>query len=130
MKNQLCPSQLLERGRVFPFGGVCQELMDTPTSVAIGLTAQQTPPPVQGGAYTLCEVCNLQLTSAAQAQLHYNSRSHLRRVRQLRSGETKQQIAGGAQSRFLLQAAGLNRAPGLSSGLRLPASTAAGKTRT
>uniref|UniRef100_A0A667WW07 Zinc finger protein 385B n=1 Tax=Myripristis murdjan TaxID=586833 RepID=A0A667WW07_9TELE len=42
----------------------------------------------QGGAYSLCEVCNLQLTSAAQAQLHLNGRSHLRRVRQLQAGET------------------------------------------
>uniref|UniRef100_A0A3Q0SLY4 Zinc finger protein 385B n=1 Tax=Amphilophus citrinellus TaxID=61819 RepID=A0A3Q0SLY4_AMPCI len=48
----------------------------------------------QGGAYSLCEVCNLQLTSAAQAQLHYNGRSHLRRVRQLQAGETGQQAAG------------------------------------
>uniref|UniRef100_A0A3P8RUY2 Zinc finger protein 385B n=1 Tax=Amphiprion percula TaxID=161767 RepID=A0A3P8RUY2_AMPPE len=42
----------------------------------------------QGGAYSLCEVCNLQLTSAAQAQLHYNGRSHLRRVRQLHSSSS------------------------------------------
>lgn len=48
----------------------------------------------QGGAYSLCEVCNLQLTSAAQAQLHYNGKSHLRRVRQLQAGDTGQQTAG------------------------------------
>uniref|UniRef100_A0A3B4ZZY7 C2H2-type domain-containing protein n=1 Tax=Stegastes partitus TaxID=144197 RepID=A0A3B4ZZY7_9TELE len=48
----------------------------------------------EGGAYSLCEVCNLQLTSAAQAQLHYNGKSHLRRVRQLQPGETGQQAAG------------------------------------
>uniref|UniRef100_A0A3Q3XI10 C2H2-type domain-containing protein n=1 Tax=Mola mola TaxID=94237 RepID=A0A3Q3XI10_MOLML len=40
------------------------------------------------------QVCNLQLTSAAQAQLHYNGKSHLRRVRQLQAGETGQQAAG------------------------------------
>uniref|UniRef100_A0A671XRR6 Zinc finger protein 385B n=1 Tax=Sparus aurata TaxID=8175 RepID=A0A671XRR6_SPAAU len=44
----------------------------------------------QGGAYSLCEVCNLQLTSSSQAQIHYNGRSHLRRVRQLQAGETGQ----------------------------------------
>uniref|UniRef100_A0A7N8YLN0 Zinc finger protein 385B n=1 Tax=Mastacembelus armatus TaxID=205130 RepID=A0A7N8YLN0_9TELE len=48
----------------------------------------------QGGTYSLCKVCNLQLTSAAQAQLHYNGRSHLRRVRQLQAGETGQQAPG------------------------------------
>uniref|UniRef100_A0A8C7Q7Q9 Zinc finger protein 385B n=1 Tax=Oncorhynchus mykiss TaxID=8022 RepID=A0A8C7Q7Q9_ONCMY len=37
--------------------------------------------------YSLCEVCNLQLNSAAQAQVHYNGRSHLRRVKQLNNGE-------------------------------------------
>uniref|UniRef100_A0A3B3C838 Zinc finger protein 385B n=1 Tax=Oryzias melastigma TaxID=30732 RepID=A0A3B3C838_ORYME len=50
--------------------------------------------PGQGWGYSLCSVCNLQLTSAAQAQLHYNGRSHLRRVRQLQAGETGQQTAG------------------------------------
>lgn len=39
-------------------------------------------------------MCNLQLTSDAQAQLHYNGRSHLRRVRQLRAGGTGQHVAG------------------------------------
>lgn len=53
--------------------------------------------PGQGGAYSLCEVCNLQLTSDAQAQLHYNGRSHLRRVRQLQAGETGQHAAGTLQ---------------------------------
>lgn len=50
--------------------------------------------PGQGGAYSLCKVCNLQLTSAGQAQVHYNGKSHLRRVRQLQAGETGQQAAG------------------------------------
>uniref|UniRef100_A0A3P9N9B4 Zinc finger protein 385B n=1 Tax=Poecilia reticulata TaxID=8081 RepID=A0A3P9N9B4_POERE len=43
-------------------------------------------------------VCNLQLTSAAQAQLHYNGRSHLRRVKQLQAGQTRQQAAGGVSA--------------------------------
>lgn len=42
----------------------------------------------QSVPYALCEVCNLQLTSDAQAQLHYNGKSHLRRLRQLQAGET------------------------------------------
>uniref|UniRef100_G3NBK0 C2H2-type domain-containing protein n=1 Tax=Gasterosteus aculeatus TaxID=69293 RepID=G3NBK0_GASAC len=54
----------------------------------------------QGGAYSLCEVCNLQLASPAQAQLHYNGRSHLRRVRQLQARETGQQAAA-MQTEFL-----------------------------
>ncbi|XP_076602759.1 zinc finger protein 385B isoform X2 [Chaetodon auriga] len=132
MKTPLSPSQLLESGQILAFGGMCQELMDRHTSTTISLSVQQTPAPGQGGPYSLCEVCNLQLTSAGQAQLHYNGRSHLRRVRQLQAGETGQQAAG-AQSRSLPQAtglssqpAGLTPTPGPSSGLSTPSSTTAG----
>ncbi|XP_026152156.1 zinc finger protein 385B [Mastacembelus armatus] len=132
MKTPLSPSQLLESGQIFVFGGMCQELMDTPTPTTISLSIQQTPSPGQGGTYSLCKVCNLQLTSAAQAQLHYNGRSHLRRVRQLQAGETGQQ-APGSQSRSLPQATGLSSQPArltstptLSPGLSAPSSTTTG----
>ncbi|XP_029937197.1 zinc finger protein 385B [Myripristis murdjan] len=114
MKTPLSPSQFLESGRVFPYGGVCLDMMDTPTSAPIGPSPQQTPPPAQGGAYSLCEVCNLQLTSAAQAQLHLNGRSHLRRVRQLQAGETPGNSTARPQSGSLPQPAGLTPAAGLS----------------
>ncbi|XP_029315521.1 zinc finger protein 385B [Cottoperca gobio] len=129
MKTPFSPSQLMEREQIFGFGGMCQELMDPPTSTTISLSVQQTPSPGQGGAFSLCEVCNLQLTTDAQAQLHYNGRSHLRRVRQLEARET----GAGTQSRSLLQAtglssqpAGLTLTPGFSSCLSAPSSTAAG----
>ncbi|XP_037645909.1 zinc finger protein 385B isoform X3 [Sebastes umbrosus] len=132
MKTPLSPSHPLERAQIFAFGGMCQELMDPPTPTTISLSVQQTPSQGQGVAYSLCEVCNLQLTSAGQAQVHYNGRSHLRRVRQLQARETGQQ-AGGAQSRSLPQAtgliskpAGLTPTPGLSPGLSAPPSTTAG----
>nr|XP_029133187.1 zinc finger protein 385C-like [Labrus bergylta] len=130
MKTPLSPSQLLERGQIFAFGGMCQELMDPPIPTTISLSMQQTPSTGQSGTYSLCDVCNLQLTSAAQAQLHYNGRSHLRRVRQLQAGETGQQTAAGAQSRSLPQAtglssqpAGLTPTPGLCPGLSVPTSS-------
>lgn len=34
-------------------------------------------------SYTLCDVCNIQLNSAAQAQVHCGGRAHQRRLRQL-----------------------------------------------
>lgn len=37
-------------------------------------------------SYTLCAVCNIQLNSAAQAQVHCGGRAHQRRLRQLRLG--------------------------------------------
>uniref|UniRef100_H3B864 U1-type domain-containing protein n=1 Tax=Latimeria chalumnae TaxID=7897 RepID=H3B864_LATCH len=36
--------------------------------------------------FTLCEVCNIQLNSAAQADIHYNGKSHQRRIKQLNNG--------------------------------------------
>ncbi|XP_030284534.1 zinc finger protein 385B isoform X2 [Sparus aurata] len=133
MKTPLSPSQLLESGQIFAFGGMCQELMDRSTATSISLSVQQTASTGQGGAYSLCEVCNLQLTSSSQAQIHYNGRSHLRRVRQLQAGETGQQTAAGTQSRCFPQAAGISSqpagltlTPGSSPCISSPASTSAG----
>ncbi|NWR79625.1 Z385C protein, partial [Centropus unirufus] len=38
-------------------------------------------------SFTLCEVCNIQLNSAAQAQIHYNGKSHQKRLKQLDKGK-------------------------------------------
>ncbi|XP_062451322.1 zinc finger protein 385C [Rhea pennata] len=38
-------------------------------------------------SFTLCEVCNIQLNSAAQAQVHYNGKSHQKRLKQLDKGK-------------------------------------------
>ncbi|NXL46449.1 Z385C protein, partial [Podilymbus podiceps] len=38
-------------------------------------------------SFTLCEVCNIQLNSAAQAQIHYNGKSHQKRLKQLNKGK-------------------------------------------
>ncbi|XP_078229720.1 zinc finger protein 385C isoform X9 [Callithrix jacchus] len=39
-------------------------------------------------SYTLCDVCNIQLNSAAQAQVHCGGRAHQRRLRQLSLGKS------------------------------------------
>lgn len=46
-------------------------------------------------SYTLCDVCNVQLNSAAQAQVHCEGRAHQRRLRQLSLGKAP---AGPGQS--------------------------------
>ncbi|KAF7215389.1 zinc finger protein 385B isoform X2 [Nothobranchius furzeri] len=129
MKTALSPSHFLESGQIFALGGMNHDLRDTPRPISLSI--QQTPG--QGGAYSLCEVCNLQLTSPGQAQLHYNGRSHLRRVRQLQAGEAGRQPAGGAQTRslaqtrgFSCQPAGLTQTPGLNRCLSAPSSMTAG----
>ncbi|KAK5855948.1 hypothetical protein PBY51_007577 [Eleginops maclovinus] len=38
-------------------------------------------------SYTLCEVCNIQLNSAAQAQIHYDGKSHQKRLKQISNGK-------------------------------------------
>ncbi|XP_053748390.1 zinc finger protein 385C isoform X4 [Panthera pardus] len=49
-------------------------------------------------SYTLCDVCNIQLNSAAQAQVHCGGRAHQRRLRQLSLGKTPAGPAGPASS--------------------------------
>ncbi|KAG8559466.1 hypothetical protein GDO81_017347 [Engystomops pustulosus] len=46
--------------------------------------------------YSLCEVCNIQLNSAAQAQIHYNGKSHLKRVKQLNNGKLPTNTSSGS----------------------------------
>lgn len=40
-------------------------------------------------SFTLCSVCNIQLNSLAQAQIHYNGKSHQKRLKQLSNGNLK-----------------------------------------
>ncbi|XP_057357472.1 zinc finger protein 385C isoform X6 [Manis pentadactyla] len=49
-------------------------------------------------SYTLCDVCNIQLNSAAQAQVHRGGRAHQRRLRQLSLGKTPAGPAGPTSS--------------------------------
>lgn len=37
--------------------------------------------------YTLCDVCNIQLNSAAQAQVHYSGKSHQKRLKKISNGK-------------------------------------------
>ncbi|XP_061442257.1 zinc finger protein 385D isoform X4 [Rhineura floridana] len=49
-------------------------------------------------SFTLCNVCNIQLNSAAQAQIHYNGKSHQKRLKQLSNGNLKTDHGGTCQS--------------------------------
>ncbi|XP_070220216.1 zinc finger protein 385D isoform X1 [Bos mutus] len=48
--------------------------------------------------FTLCSVCNIQLNSNAQAQIHYNGKSHQKRLKQLSTGLVKNDTGGTCQS--------------------------------
>ncbi|KAF6362429.1 zinc finger protein 385B [Rhinolophus ferrumequinum] len=45
--------------------------------------------------FSFCDVCNIQLNSAAQAQVHYNGKSHRKRVKQLNDGQPQPAAQGG-----------------------------------
>ncbi|XP_070703434.1 zinc finger protein 385C [Pempheris klunzingeri] len=53
-------------------------------------------------SYTLCEVCNIQLNSAAQAQIHYNGKSHQKRLKQISNGKLPSSTGTSAQGSPLL----------------------------
>ncbi|KAG9474215.1 hypothetical protein GDO78_004494 [Eleutherodactylus coqui] len=54
-----------------------------PDSLAMDLPSKQK----RLSSYTLCDVCNIQLNSAAQAQIHYNGKSHQKRLKQINKGK-------------------------------------------
>ncbi|KAG7464067.1 hypothetical protein MATL_G00183430 [Megalops atlanticus] len=92
MKRPLSPTHLLENGRIrLPFGG-CGDLKE-PANGHADLGRHQEKKKL---LFSLCEVCNIQLNSAAQAQVHYNGKSHLKRVKQLNNGEVP--AAGGGSA--------------------------------
>ncbi|XP_021464664.2 zinc finger protein 385B isoform X1 [Oncorhynchus mykiss] len=97
MKRPRSPTQLLQKssggghggGVCLPFN-LCGELLQEPEE-----GHPDGPQQKKRLLYSLCEVCNLQLNSAAQAQVHYNGRSHLRRVKQLNNGELPPSTGSG-----------------------------------
>ncbi|XP_072541510.1 zinc finger protein 385B [Salminus brasiliensis] len=89
MKTPLSPSELMENSPpYFPFPGCAEQ------DYVSGLADTQSPERKKL-LFSLCEVCNIQLNSAAQAQTHYNGKSHLRRVKQLNNGEVPQASTSG-----------------------------------
>ncbi|XP_067300531.1 zinc finger protein 385B isoform X2 [Pseudorasbora parva] len=81
MKTPLSPTQLIENGQLrFAIPG-CMEVKE-PNNANTDMQQEK-----KKLLYSLCEVCNIQLHSATQAQVHYNGKSHLKRVKQLNKGD-------------------------------------------
>uniref|UniRef100_A0A4W4FL60 C2H2-type domain-containing protein n=1 Tax=Electrophorus electricus TaxID=8005 RepID=A0A4W4FL60_ELEEL len=57
----------------------------------VELTGLDAPPTDTHRSYMLCEVCNIQLNSAAQAQIHYNGKTHQKRLKYISSGTSAAQ---------------------------------------
>ncbi|XP_074705392.1 zinc finger protein 385C isoform X1 [Strix aluco] len=77
MKRPLSPSQSPESG---------VRLVEAASSPP-GQPEQRMKREKKHQSFTLCEVCNIQLNSAAQAQIHYNGKSHQKRLKQLNKGK-------------------------------------------
>ncbi|XP_042332696.1 zinc finger protein 385C isoform X3 [Sceloporus undulatus] len=68
-----------------PGSGICVSLTESP---GIGcLPEQRSKREKKHPSFTLCEVCNIQLNSAVQAQIHYNGKSHQKRLKHLNKGK-------------------------------------------
>ncbi|MGH0121994.1 UNVERIFIED_CONTAM: hypothetical protein FKN15_000535 [Acipenser sinensis] len=82
MKRPLSPTPLVENG----LSGASSDLGNVsephPTS-----SEQRAKREKKHQTYTLCEVCNIQLNSPAQAQIHYNGKSHQKRLKQINKGK-------------------------------------------
>ncbi|XP_065108292.1 zinc finger protein 385B isoform X2 [Paramisgurnus dabryanus] len=83
MKTPLSPTQLVENGQLCFLPG-CVEVKEPGYVSSTDMQLQQEKKKL---LYSLCEVCNIQIHSAAQAQVHFNGKSHLKRVKQLNNGE-------------------------------------------
>lgn len=77
MKRPLSPSPLAETEP--PTSGAAENSLEPPEPKA---KRERKRP-----SFTLCDVCNIQLNSAAQAQVHCGGRAHQRRLRQLSLGK-------------------------------------------
>ncbi|KAG5834058.1 hypothetical protein ANANG_G00282690 [Anguilla anguilla] len=80
MKRPLSPTHLLDNGGMCAPFGTYGEVEEPGPGHAHSQREKKTP-------FSLCEVCNIQLSSAAQAQVHYHGKSHLKRVKHLSNGE-------------------------------------------
>ncbi|MBN3272153.1 Z385B protein, partial [Polyodon spathula] len=93
MKRPLSPAPLGENGLL----GAGSELGDV-TEPHPASSEQRAKRGKKHQTYTLCEVCNIQLNSQAQAQIHYNGKSHQKRLKQINKGKpASSQVSGRCQ---------------------------------
>ncbi|XP_029428090.1 zinc finger protein 385C-like isoform X8 [Rhinatrema bivittatum] len=81
MKRPLSPSHPPGNGIASPDFG------NTYSDWQLALEDQSVKKDKKPHSFTLCEVCNIQLNSLAQTQIHYNGKSHQKRLKQLHHGK-------------------------------------------
>lgn len=119
MKRPYSPSDVLNTEESRSFSSGLDMQMDDGTngnSQAEGAVQDQrslgvSPPPAlhkpkregKQRRYMLCEVCNIQLNSAAQAQIHYNGKSHQKRLKQISNGKVSSNTGRCCGMHFTVQ---------------------------
>ncbi|KAJ8364563.1 hypothetical protein SKAU_G00133940 [Synaphobranchus kaupii] len=83
MKRPFSPSPLLENGHSLE----TEARGNSSEGQSQGVPEHRPKREKKHKTYTLCEVCNIQLNSAAQAQIHYNGKSHQKRLKQMSNGK-------------------------------------------
>ncbi|XP_039214949.1 zinc finger protein 385C isoform X6 [Crotalus tigris] len=68
-----------------PGSGICGSLAEN--SCMGSPPEQRTKREKKHPSFTLCEVCNIQLNSAVQAQIHFSGKSHQKRLKHLNKGK-------------------------------------------
>ncbi|XP_029461771.1 zinc finger protein 385B isoform X2 [Rhinatrema bivittatum] len=93
MKRPLSPDYILENGNMNPttFLWSFEEKGQRHDGANYQLNSE-----TKRMLFSLCEVCNIQLNTAAQAQVHYSGKSHLKRMKQLNNGKLPTNTAPGS----------------------------------
>ncbi|KAK1160277.1 zinc finger protein 385C-like isoform X1 [Acipenser oxyrinchus oxyrinchus] len=97
MKRPLSPTPLVENG----LSGASSDLGNV-SEPHPASSEQRAKREKKHQTYTLCEVCNIQLNSPAQAQIHYNGKSHQKRLKQINKGKPASSQGSPVQSSPLL----------------------------
>ncbi|XP_036406766.1 zinc finger protein 385C isoform X1 [Megalops cyprinoides] len=97
MKRPFSPTPLLENGHSLE-----SESHGNSSEGQSGISEHRPKREKKHKTYTLCEVCNIQLNSPAQAQIHYNGKSHQKRLKQISNGKSSGSTGTPAQSSPLL----------------------------
>ncbi|KAM9296135.1 zinc finger protein 385C [Gastrophryne carolinensis] len=103
MKRPVSPAYSTES---LPAIALCDnEQPDSPSIEAQSKREKRLP------SFTLCEVCNIQLNSAVQAQIHYNGKSHQKRLKQLHKGKIPAAYGAPTHGGPLLASLGIPNRP-------------------
>ncbi|KAM4692133.1 zinc finger protein 385C [Rhinophrynus dorsalis] len=103
MKRPMSPAHSNDSIVAFP---MCENGEEDIPGMDFPFGREKRPP-----SFTLCEVCNIQLNSAVQAQIHYNGKSHQKRLKQINNGKNPSAYGAPTHGGPLLASLGIPNRP-------------------